>query len=143
MSVAAVDAPRRTGRFVSLSGDERLFLSGQPARCSARDIVATLTSTPVVAPHVAQCSASVASGVARTWATSAASASRPIRRRPAGPRGGGDGAGLVPPLPPPLDRAEPDAEEAGRLGLGKPGVDGSQQPLAEVGRVLLHPHSLP
>jgi hypothetical protein len=46
------------------------------------------------------------------------------------------------PLAPSLDRAEPDAEETRRLGLGKAGVDGSHQPLAEVGRVLLHRHSL-
>jgi hypothetical protein len=52
--------------LVTFGSDERLFLSGQPARPSARDIVAGLTSTPVVAAHVAQCSASVASGAART-----------------------------------------------------------------------------
>ena len=73
--------PRRAGRLVALGGDERLFLSGQPARRSARDIVARLSGTPVVSSHRAQCSASVASGAARTWATSAGSASRATRRR--------------------------------------------------------------
>ena len=117
-------------------------MSGQPARRSARDIVAGLTPTPVVASHWAQCSASVASGAARTWATSAGSASRAIRRdRPGRGEAATEPVWLAP-LSPPLDRAEPDAEEAGRLGLGKAGVDGSQQPLAEVGRVLLHRHSL-
>jgi hypothetical protein len=50
-------------------------------RPSARDIVAGLTSTPVVAAHATQCSTSVASGAALTWATSAGSAAGPIRRR--------------------------------------------------------------
>jgi hypothetical protein len=58
-------------------------------------------------------------------------------------RGSGDEAGLTLPLSPPRDGAHADAEEAGRLGLGETGVNGSQQPLAEVGRVLLHPHSFP
>jgi hypothetical protein len=58
-------------------------------------------------------------------------------------KGSGDGAGLMPPLSPPRDGAHADAEEAGRLGLGETGVNGSQQPLAEVSRVLLHPHSFP
>src|SRR5215203_3662361 len=40
--------------------------------------------------------------------------------------------------PPADDRAGTDAEEPGGLGHGKPAVDRSQQPLAEVGRVLLH-----
>ena len=61
---------------------------------------------------------------------------------PAGARGGQYPAGLVAPPSPPLDRTDPDAEEAGRLGLGEAGVNGSQQPLAEVGRVLLHLRSL-
>jgi len=63
---AGVQAPGRPGGFVAFGGDERLFLSGQPARASARDIVAGLTATPVAAAHVAQCSTSVASGAART-----------------------------------------------------------------------------
>ena len=62
--------------------------------------------------------------------------------RPPGPGRGGHRAGLAVPLAPSLDRAEPDAEETRRLGLGQAGVDGSHQPLAEVGRVLLHRHSL-
>jgi hypothetical protein len=57
-------------------------------------------------------------------------------------RGSSDRAGLTPPLSPSRDGAHADAEEAGRLGLGETGVNGSQQPLAEVGRVLLHRHSL-
>jgi len=61
---------------------------------------------------------------------------------PPGPGRRGHAAGLAPPPPPALDRAPPDAEEAGRLGLGEAGVDGPQQPLAEVGRVLLHRRSL-
>jgi hypothetical protein len=63
---AGFHAPDRTGGLVAFGGDERLFLSGQPTRPSARDIVAGLTSTPVAAAHVAQCSTSVASGAART-----------------------------------------------------------------------------
>ena len=72
--------PSGTGRVIAFGRDERLFLSGQPARPSARDIVAGLTQTPVIAAHWAQCSLSVASGAARTWATRAGSASRAIRR---------------------------------------------------------------
>ena len=75
-----IGAPRCAGCFVALGGEERRFLSGQPIRCSARDIVAGLRRTPVAVAHVAQCSASVASGVARTWAISATSASGPTRR---------------------------------------------------------------
>lgn len=62
---------------------------------------------------------------------------------PAGPGRGGHRTGLALPLAPAFDGAEPDAKKTGRLGLGKTGVDGSQQPLAEVGRVLLHRHSFP
>jgi len=61
---------------------------------------------------------------------------------PSGSRGGQHPARLLAPPSPPLERADTDAEEAGRLGLGKAGVNGSQQPFAEVGRVLLHRHSL-
>ena len=43
---------------------------------------------------------------------------------------------------PALDGGGPDAEEAGGLGLAEPGVDGAQQPLAEVDRLLPHPHEL-
>jgi hypothetical protein len=42
-------------------------------------MVATLTWTPYVSIHWAQCSASVASGVAATWASSAAAWSGPIK----------------------------------------------------------------
>jgi hypothetical protein len=50
---------------------------------------------------------------------------------------------LLTPLPPAFDGADANAEEAGRLDLRETGVNRSQQPLAEVGRVLLHRHSLP
>jgi hypothetical protein len=58
------------------------------------------------------------------------------------PRPGRQVAALAPLALPALDRRGPDAEEAGRLGLGQAGVDGPQQPLAEVGGVLLHPGSV-
>ena len=51
---------------------------------------------------------------------------------------GGHRAGLALLGAPALDRTDANAEEAGRLGLREPGVNGSQQPLAEVGGVLLH-----
>jgi hypothetical protein len=51
--------------------------------------------------------------------------------------------GLPLPPTPPLDRRRADAEETGDLGLAEPGVKGSQQPLAEVDRVLLHTASVP
>ena len=41
-----------------------------------------------------------------------------------------------------LMELSPTPKVAGRLSLGEPGVNGSQQPLAEVGRVLLHPPSV-
>jgi hypothetical protein len=63
--------------------------------------------------------------------------------RPPGPGRGSQRAGLAVPLAPAFDGAEPDAEETGRLGLGQASVDGAQEPFAEVGRVLLHRHSLP
>jgi hypothetical protein len=62
--------------------------------------------------------------------------------RPPGSGGGDHRAALASPLTPAFDRAEANAEEAGRLGLGQAGVDGAQEPFAEVGRVLLHPDSL-
>lgn len=43
---------------------------------------------------------------------------------------------------PALDRADTDAKQAGRLDLWQPGVNGSQQPLAEVGGILLHSPSI-
>ena len=102
-----------------------------------RDMVATLTATPCSAAQRAQCAARVASGAAhlrpqcrrlgRADARGAAR-TRPRRHRACGAL----------PLPPAPDRAGTDAEEAGGLGRGEPGVDRSQQPFAEVGRVLLH-----
>jgi hypothetical protein len=50
----------------------------------------------------------------------------------------GEGAALPLPPAPALDGGGPDAEEAGGLGLAEAGVDGPQQPLAEVDRILLH-----
>ena len=50
----------------------------------------------------------------------------------------GQTAALPLPPSPALDGGGPDAEEAGGLGLAETGVDGSQQPLAEVDRILLH-----
>ena len=102
-----------------------------------------LTSTPVAAAHSAQCSTSVASGAARTWATRAVSRTAVDAPGAAGARGRPHGAGLLLPRPPALDRTDPNAKETGRLGLGEPGVDGSQQPLTEVGGVLLHSPSSP
>ena len=67
---------------------------------------------------------------------------RPHPARATGSGRGGDGAGLVPPSSPSLDRAHANAKESGRLGLGQAGVDRPQQPLAEVGRVLLHPDTI-
>ena len=128
--------PSGTGGVIAFGGDERLFLSGQPARPSARDIVAGLTQTPVIAAH---CGTVLSQRGIRGgtnlghegWLGLSGDPSRPP-----GPGRGGHRAGLAVPLAPSLDRAEPDAEETGRLGLGKAGVDGSHQPLAEVGRVL-------
>ncbi len=55
-------------------------------------------------------------------------------------RAGARCQGTALPLPPSpaLDGGGPDAEEAGGLGLAETGVDGPQQPLAEVDRILLH-----
>jgi hypothetical protein len=46
------------------------------------------------------------------------------------------------PPPPSLNRAHADAKETGRLDLGQAGVDRPQEPLAEIGRVLLHPGTI-
>jgi hypothetical protein len=67
---------------------------------------------------------------------------RPDDRPPPGAGLGRQAAGLLALLSPATDRARPDAEEAGGLGLTEAGVDGTQQPLAEVDRILLHPQSL-
>lgn len=53
-------------------------------------------------------------------------------------RRGGQRAGFLLSAAPAFDRAFADTKAAGRLSLREPGVDGSQQPLAEVGGVLLH-----
>ncbi len=55
---------------------------------------------------------------------------------------GGHLAGGGAPLAPPSHGAGADAKQAGGLGLTEPGVDGTQQPLAEVDRILLHADSL-
>ncbi|MCD6057892.1 MAG: hypothetical protein K0Q89_1422 [Thermomicrobiales bacterium] len=51
-------------------------------------------------------------------------------------------AGLAPSLPPAADRPVGDAEGAGGLRLLQPGVQGAQQAVAEVGRVLFHPRRI-
>ena len=53
-------------------------------------------------------------------------------------RRGTECPGLLATTAPAFDRAFPDAKKAGRLSLRESGVNGSQQPLAEVGGVLLH-----
>ena len=58
---------------------------------------------------------------------------------PPGPRPRSQGTGLTLLDTPAFDGADPNTEEAGHLGLGESGVDGSQQPLAEVGGIRLHP----
>jgi hypothetical protein len=72
--------PGGTDLLVALAGRKRLFLSGHPSRANARDIVAALTRTPCSRSQRAQCSVSVASGMARTWDSSAASWAGPMRR---------------------------------------------------------------
>ncbi len=72
--------PGGPGSLVPLAGGPGLFVSGQPARASERAIVAALTRTPCARSHRAPCSASVASGVARTWANSGVSWAEPMRR---------------------------------------------------------------
>ena len=60
----------------------------------------------------------------------------------AGAASGGKRTGLALLGAPTLDGTDTDAKEAGRLDLWQPSVNGSQQPLAEVGGVLLHPSSI-
>ena len=67
---------------------------------------------------------------------------RPNAATAAGAASGRKRAGLALLGAPALDRADTDAEEAGRLDLWQPGINGSQQPLAEVGGVLLHAPSI-
>jgi len=67
---------------------------------------------------------------------------RADRGASAGAGFGRHAAGLALPLAPAGDRAGADAEEAGGLGVTEAGVDGAQQPLAEVDRLLLHLRSL-
>ena len=63
------------------------FLSGSPNLLKARLIVAVETRTPADSSKSSQCSASVRSGLARTWAGSVASSAAPLRA-------GGPGTGL-------------------------------------------------
>lgn len=56
---------------------------------------------------------------------------------------GGEIAGGLLLRPPAGDGADTDAKDTGRLSLTVTGVNASQQPLAEDGRVLLHPSTLP
>ena len=106
-------------------------------------MVAVLTVTACSAANQRQCSARVASGAAATCAWSAGTcggadlgrATRPGPRRhrlAARVLGGPAGHG-----------ARTDAEEADDLGSGQAGVTGLTQPLAEVGRILLHTPSVP
>ena len=66
---------------------------------------------------------------------------RPDAAMPARSSSGCHRAGLPHLLSPALDGTDADAKQAGRLDLWQPSVNGSQQPLAEVGGVLLHPPS--
>jgi hypothetical protein len=50
----------------------------------------------------------------------------------------GQAAALTLLAPQARNRRRPDAKETGGLGLAEAGIDGPQQPLAEVDRVLLH-----
>jgi hypothetical protein len=68
---------------------------------------------------------------------------RPECGRPSRTWQRGHAAGGVLPLAPANDGAGADAKGAGGLGLAEPGVDGAQQPLAEVDRLLLHPARVP
>jgi hypothetical protein len=63
---------------------------------------------------------------------------RPDQPRPPRARRRGRAAGRRAALLPPRDGGPVDAEGAGGLRLGEPGVDGAQAAVAEVGRVLLH-----
>ena len=102
-------------------------------------MVAVLSRTPVVASQLAQCSASVASGVAATWASSAASSSGRIAATPArAGRGRASEPVCCAWLPPALDRTDLTPNRRAASTCEQPGVDGSQQPLAEVGGILLH-----
>jgi hypothetical protein len=119
-----------------------LFLSVMPRRRMARDMVATLTATPWVCAHCAQCSASVASGRAATGAPSDAACSDPIRGA-AGPGLRGERAGRCRLVPPAGHRAQTDAKGAGCFSLAVAGVHKSQPPLAEDSGVGLPLASLP
>jgi hypothetical protein len=61
---------------------------------------------------------------------------------PSGARFGSHASRLTPLLPPAADRPIRNAEGAGGLRLPQPGVQGPQQALAKVGRILLHLHSV-
>src|SRR5262249_59515629 len=73
-------APGRGRYGGALSGPQRLFFRVQRPRRIARDIVATLTATRWLAFHATTSSPRLASGVARNWATRAASCARGIPR---------------------------------------------------------------
>ena len=60
-------APGLAGGLVPLGGDQRLFLRDQPSRRSARPIVLRLTGARRASAHVAQWSASRASGAPRHY----------------------------------------------------------------------------
>ena len=62
--------------------------------------------------------------------------------RPAAPRRGRHPAGLASLLLPAADGAVGDAKGAGGLRSRQPGVQGAQQAVAKVGRVLFHPDSI-
>jgi hypothetical protein len=60
-------------------------------------------------------------------------------RAPTGARQRRGQPGGAPASAPADNRAGADVEEPGGLGQGEPSIDRSQQPFAEVGRVVLHP----
>ena len=137
-----VGPPPLPGGLVALGGDQGLFLSGSPSRASARDMVAVLTVTPVRRPPSAR-------SARPAWHPDGPAPGRAARARP--PRSmrrwrpsrgvRRDAAGLAPPLLPAADGSFRDAKGAGGLRLCQPGVQGAQQAVAKVGRVLFHPGS--
>lgn len=83
--------PLGPGRGILLGGDQGLFLSGRPSRASVLLMVDTLRGSCVWL-HIAQCSASVASGWAATCSRSTGSSSRPTLCRGPGARPGSSDA---------------------------------------------------
>jgi hypothetical protein len=129
--------PRGAGGFVALAGDHGLFVSGQPRRAEARDIVAGLRRPPrrfppraVLGQRRLRMVLNLGSQHGKLEGGDAPGPSRADARCHA--------AALPLPPSPALDGGRPDAEEAGGLGLAEPGVDGAQPPLAEVDRLRLH-----